>query len=306
MSTTAERAADPIGSAQRDAVARTAKGSYDDFFPSVHFTYEVLPNLQARASWSNSIGRPAFTNLLPNETVNTATEVVTIGNTSLKPQYSENIDLSLEYYFKPVGVFSVGYFTKSIEDFIVTGQIGVIGTGMDNGFDGRYAGYMLNSSFNGGKATVDGWEFNYSQALSMLPGVLKGTTIFANYTYLTTEGDYGTGANRSTSEVAGFYPKTGNAGITWKHGKFGASATVNYTGQYLATYSADQSRLRYRFERYITNFGFTYNLSRSLSFFADVQNAFNEPNSFYRYREDQVERITTAGTTLLIGVSGRF
>jgi iron complex outermembrane receptor protein len=306
LSTTAERNADPIGSAQRDAVARTSTGKYDDFFPSIHFTYNLAENLQARASWSNSIGRPAMGQLLPNETVNTTTEVVTVANTSLLPQYSENFDISLEYYLKPVGVFSVGYFTKRLSDFIVTGQIGVVGSGPDNGFGGRYDGYSLNSTYNAGTATVDGWEFNFSQALTMLPGVLKGTTVFANYTYLTTEGDYGTGDNRSTNEIAGFYPRTGNAGINWKYGKFGASASVNHTGKYLATYSADQSRLRYRFERNIVNFGFTYSMSRSANFFLDVQNAFNEPNSFYRYREDQVERITTAGSTILLGITGRF
>ncbi len=224
----------------------------------------------------------------------------------LKPQYAENWDASLEYYFKPVGVFSVGYFRKDISDFIVTGQIGVIGSGPDNGFGGRYSGYTLNSSFNAGEAKVNGWEFNYNQALSMLPGIFKGTSIFANYTYLTTNGDYGETAVRSTSDVVGFYPRTGNAGLNYKLKKFGASASVNYTGQYLATYAADASRLRYRFERYIVNFGLTYDLSRRFSFFADLQNAFNEPNSVYRYKESQVERITTAGTTMVFGVSGRF
>lgn len=304
--TTAQRTADPIGSAIIDAVPRTSKGNYDDFFPSVHFTYAITNNLQARASWSNSIGRPAFTNLLPSETVNDTTQIVTVGNTSLKPQYSENIDLSLEYYMKPVGVFSVGYFIKDLQDFIVTGQIGVIGTGADNGFGGRYAGYTLNSSFNGGTAKVKGWEFNYNQTLSMLPGALKTLSVFANYTYLTTDGDYGETGTRSTSDVVGFYPRTGNAGLNWKYGKLGLSGSVNYTGQYLATYAADASRLRYRFERSIVNFGATYNLSRTVNFFVDLQNAFNEPNSFYRTNESRVERITTAGTTMVFGITGRF
>ncbi|HWL16509.1 MAG TPA: TonB-dependent receptor [Opitutus sp.] len=306
LSTTAQRAADPIGSAEADAVARTDRGKYDDLFPSVHFTYSILENLQARASWSNSIGRPAFSRLLPNESVNTTTEVVTVGNAGLGPQYAQSVDLSLEYYFKPVGVFSVGYFTKDLSDFIVTGQIGVVGAGPDNGFGGRYEGYALNSTFNGGKAKIEGWEFNFSQTLTMLPGLLKGTTVFANYTYLTTSGDYGESGARSTNEIAGFVPRTGNAGLSWKHGRFGLSGSINYTGDYLSNYSADPSRLRYRYERSIVNFGFTYNLNRQLNFFVDLQNAFNEPISYYRYRESQVERITTAGTTMLFGVTGRF
>lgn len=307
LTTSAQRTADPVGSAYLDGNnPRTITGNYDDFFPSVHATYKFSKTLQARLSWSNSIGRPAFTNLLPNESVNTTTQVVTINNASLKPQHAENWDATIEYYFKPVGVISAGYFIKDIEDFIVSGQIGVVGTGADNGFGGRYEGYTLNSSYNGGTAKVRGWEFNYTQQFSKLPGILSGLGAFANYTYLTTSGDYGTAGARSTNEVAGFYPKTGNAGLTFKYRAFGLSASVNYTGKYLATYSADASRLRYRFDRTIVNFGTTYNLGRGLSIFADLQNAFNEPVRFYRAKTNQVERITTAGTTILLGVSGRF
>jgi TonB-dependent receptor len=79
--TTAQRTADPVGSAIADAIPRTSNGSYDDFFPSIHLTYAITSNLQARLSWSNSIGRPSFTNLLPNETVNDTTQVVSVGNT---------------------------------------------------------------------------------------------------------------------------------------------------------------------------------------------------------------------------------
>ncbi|WP_438480071.1 TonB-dependent receptor [Oleiharenicola lentus] len=303
LTTTAQRTADPIGSAILDTMPRTNSGSYDDLFPSIHFTYAITSNLQARASWSNSIGRAPFTNLLANATINETTRTISIGNPSLKPQYSENWDASLEYYFKPVGVFSVGYFRKNLADYIVTG---LIGKGEDLGYTGDRASYDLFSSFNGGSATVKGWEFSYSQTLSMLPSVLKTLSIFANYTYLTTDGDYGETGVRSTSEVAGFYPRTGNAGLNWKYRKLGLSASVNHTGVYLATYAADASRLRYRFERNIVNFGATYNLNRTVNFFADLQNAFNEPNSFYRYKESQVERITTAGTTIVFGINGRF
>ncbi len=307
LTTTAQRTADPLGSAYLDGNnPRTITGSYDNFFPSVHLSYKLTPKLQARLSWSNSVGRPAFTNLMPNESVNTTTQVVTINNAALKPQHAENWDVALEYYLKPVGVISIGYFMKDIEDFIVTGQIGVVGSGADNGFGGRYEGYMLNSSFNGGVAKVRGWEFNYTQQLTMLPGILSGLGAFANYTYLTTSGDYGTAGARSTDDVAGFYPETGNAGLTFKYRSFGASASVNYTGSYLASYSADASRLRYRFDRTIVNFGVNYYLGKGTSVFADLQNAFNEPSEFYRYTESQVERITTAGTTLVVGITGRF
>ena len=45
----------------------------------------------------------------------------------------------LEYYFKGVGALTVGWFHKSIDDYIVTGQVvGLIPGGLDNGYDGEY------------------------------------------------------------------------------------------------------------------------------------------------------------------------
>ena len=78
---------------------RYGSGSSRSYFPSAHFTYQVTRGLQARASWSNGVGRPATANLLPVETVNQAAETVTINNQSIKPQFTRNYDVSLEYYF---------------------------------------------------------------------------------------------------------------------------------------------------------------------------------------------------------------
>ena len=52
----------------------------------------------------------------------------------------------------------MGWFHKSLEDYIVSGQeIGMVGTGPDNGFDGFYEGYRFFTSVNAGSANVRGW-----------------------------------------------------------------------------------------------------------------------------------------------------
>jgi len=40
---------------------------------------------------------------------------------SLLPQTAENWDATLDYYFEPVGNFSIGWFRKQIKDYIVGG-----------------------------------------------------------------------------------------------------------------------------------------------------------------------------------------
>lgn len=303
-----QREADPVGSAIQDAPYQSTTGSYGNFFPGIHAIYYVTPNLQARLSWSNSVGRPTFTQLLPSYTVNTTSETVTLNNPSLKPQHAENWDIAIEYYFEPVGQLSVGLFRKDITDYIVTSRGGVIENGSYQGlYVGReYDGWAVNTYFNGSYAVVEGIEFNYQQQLTMLPGFLRGFGVFANYTRLRTRGEYGEEGARSTKEVANFYPEMANAGLTYKYHKFSASASVNYTGEYLATYSTDLSRLRYRNIRRLVNFNAGYTISKGLTLSLDIQNAFNEPNQYYRYLPERNERITMAGTSMVLGISGKF
>jgi hypothetical protein len=82
--------------------------------PSVHLTHDWNRNLKTRLSWSTSFGRPALTNLMPNESVNETNQTLTVNNPALLPQSSTNWDATLEYYFEPVGNFSVGWFHKEI------------------------------------------------------------------------------------------------------------------------------------------------------------------------------------------------
>ncbi|MSU23280.1 MAG: TonB-dependent receptor [Opitutus sp.] len=213
LSTTAQRTANAVAAAQADwNHPKKISGDYTNLFPSAHAVYRFTSRLQGRLSWSNTIGRPPPGSLLPVETPNNNTLILTVNNPSLKPQYSENWDAALEYYFEPVGQFSVGFFHKSIKDYISSGNAGVVGAGADNGYGGEYAGYSITSQTNTGSAKIKGWEFSYQQELTFLPGVLRGLGVFANFTVLDTKGDYGTGSAVSTTEVLGFIPHSGNVG----------------------------------------------------------------------------------------------
>jgi iron complex outermembrane receptor protein len=309
-STPAQQAADPIGSAQRDYANtfRTTSGSYTKWFPSVHLTHDFTPRLKARASWSTSFGRPPLNNLMPNEAINETNQTVTINNPDLKPQVAENWDASLEYYFEPVGSFSVGWFHKTIEDFFQNNvPFGIVPSGPNNGFGGEYEGFTLQGRGNLGEAVIQGWELSYQQQFTFLPGVLKGLGLFANYTYLTTHGDWGGGASLSTNDVPGFIPRTGNLGLSWRHREWSSRININYTGRYLdAANVANPALNLYRHDRTIVNVGVAYQVRPSVSLSMDVSNLFNERQEFYRGYVDRLQSSIIPGTTITFGVSGRF
>ncbi|MSU48700.1 MAG: TonB-dependent receptor [Opitutus sp.] len=309
-STAAQQLADPVGSAQRDYAnsARELRGSYTKSFPSVHLTHDLTPALKARLSWSTSFGRPSMANLAPNESPNESTQILTINNPSLRPQSAKNWDASLDYYFEPVGSLSVGWFHKTIRDYIVTGiDSGTVAPGRDNGYDGEYAGFAIRTSSNAGTAVVQGWEFSYQQQFTFLPGLLRGLGFMANYTVIDTHGDFGGSAYRKSGEIPGFRPRSGNVGLSWTHRRFSARVLVNTTSDYINSFDAVSPwRNLYVVHRSIYNVGFAYQLRPSVTLTGDVANLFNEPQAVYRGIPDRMQRTSINGTTVTLGVSGRL
>lgn len=309
-STAAQQQNDPVETARRDYAdnRRELQGSYTKSFPSVHLTQNFTRNLRGRMSWSTSFGRPALSNALPNETVNEANQTLTINNPALLPQTAENWDVTLDYYFEPVGNLSVGWFHKTIDHFIVAGAIaGTIPTGANNGFNGEYAGFSLRQSANAGTATVQGWEFSYQQQFTFLPGFLKGLGAMANFSVIDTHGDFGGTSNLSTGQVAGFVPRTGNLSLSWRYHGFNVRVLTNHTSGFIATYSAASvGRNLYRFPRTVVSLGFAYQVRPALAFTCDIDNLTNEEQALYRGIPDQVQSRSIPGTTITVGITGRF
>ncbi len=309
-STVAQQQADPIGSAQRDYAnsRRELAGSYTKSFPSVHISRDLTSNLKARASWSTSFGRPSMANSLPNESFSDVNQTLTINNPKLLPQTANNWDASLEYYFEPVGNLSVGWFHKTIKDYIVRGIIsGTVASGSDNGYNGEYSGYTVLTTANGGTAIAQGWELSYQQQFTFLPGLLKGLGLNANYTLIDARGNFGGTTKVSGNEVPDFVPRTGNVSVSWRYGRFTTLVLYNYTGYYITNYSAASiGRNLYRAKRSIVNLGVTYRVRPSLNLSCDISNLFNEPQAFYRGIPDQMQSTILTGTTITFGVRGQF
>jgi TonB-dependent receptor len=296
---------DPFKRAALDYGDVSNHGSYRRWFPSIHSTYDITANLKARLSWSTSFARPNFTNLIPSASVNDAQQTVTGANPGLGPQYSKNVDAKLEYYFKPAGLFSVGFFRKDIKDYIVTQEVGTVPFGPDNGFDGNYEGYRFFTSVNGGNARVKGWEFDYRQQLTFLPGLLRGLGLQANYTRLETEGNFGA-TYRRTGEITGFTPRSANASVTYTYRGFTARVTTSYTGTIITSYSTNAANRVYRKPITTTNLNLSYRVHRYATLFCDVSNIFETGPSFYRYIPERVREIRFMPSAVTFGVNGQF
>jgi TonB-dependent receptor len=107
--------------------------SYDHFLPALDFDIEVMENVIARFSYSKTIARPTYNNLSAASTVGTPssptllsdgpTATASSGNPALIPLESDNVDLSLEYYFDETSYVSVGFYDKRVKNFIGNEQV---------------------------------------------------------------------------------------------------------------------------------------------------------------------------------------
>lgn len=256
---------------------RTVSRDYRNVFPGLHLKYELANGLLTRASYSSSIGRPGFGSIIPNDNIDEDNRIVRANNPGLRPQYSDNFDATVEYYFEPAGQLSLGVFLKEISDFIYNTSGQLIGAGADNGFNGDYAGFELRSQANGGWARIKGWEANYHQRFASLPGAWSGLGVFANYTWLDTKGNYGNpGAVQSTNTLAGFTPQAANFGVSYIRDKYNFRIVYGHNAETLIAFNAQPYLRRYRLATHRVDIKLKYVLSRRLDVYLDAYNLFND------------------------------
>uniref|UniRef100_UPI000465ECBE TonB-dependent receptor n=1 Tax=Marinimicrobium sp. LS-A18 TaxID=1381596 RepID=UPI000465ECBE len=119
----------------------TIVGEYDNVLPSIDVSVNLTDDLLARASFSNTIGRPGYGSLIAARSVQNPGRPTALGgdnpsasqgNPGLEPLESRNIDLSLEYYYGNSSYVSAGYYEKKIENFIGTSVRSVVASGPDS------------------------------------------------------------------------------------------------------------------------------------------------------------------------------
>lgn len=113
-----------------DVIPSALEDDYDVSLPSIDFDIDVTDNIKLRASYSETIARSSFEDLRGNLSIGTVLRVVqgehtadgTVGNPGLLPHESENIDLSAEWYYGDSSYVSIGYFDKSVENFVTASE----------------------------------------------------------------------------------------------------------------------------------------------------------------------------------------
>jgi len=114
---------DSIGNRIQDGevTPTSTKGSYSFTLPRLNLAADLGDDVVVRFGWGKDIRRPDFDDLSTSFTFSTSPNPpVELGNPGLKPQEVTSIDFSVEWYFAPGAVASIGYFHKERTGLFVT------------------------------------------------------------------------------------------------------------------------------------------------------------------------------------------
>jgi TonB-dependent receptor len=252
---------------------------YLNVLPGLHLKYSFNPTTILRMAYSNTLARPNYFDLVPYEQVFPEDGEISIGNPSLEPTTSMNLDLSAEKYFKSVGLISVGGFYKSIQDFIISVTKN----------DYEYKGEVwddFTQPVNGGDATIAGVEVAYQQQFVFLPGPLKGIGIYLNYTYTHSKvKDFEIeGREDEALPLPGTPQNTFNASLSYEYRNLQFRASLNMADAFRDSEGIGESDFYDRWYDNVTylDLNAAYTIKNRWKVFMEANNLTNQPLRYFQ------------------------
>ncbi len=270
-------------------VVRTS--AYDNFFPSLSAKLHLNENLQAHLGYSSTLSRPALGNLGGVLEFNETTLIATVPNPDLLPERSKNFSGRLAYYFEPVGNLALTLFQNDISNSVTSQEFPASAFGFED--DPLYSTYRFISTGNRpGTLRVRGGTIEYSQALSFLPGVLRGLNASASYT-----------RTYASARRAAMVPHMISGTLSYRHRGLTFGVAGKWTDH---TPFSTTGVINYRKARTMIDLNGGYQLTARTGVFFQVRNLFNIAE--YRYQVDPTYPIsdTRVGTFWTFGLKGVF
>jgi TonB-dependent receptor len=186
----------PVANIPAFSKAQDFDNSYHNVLPSLNLRLKASDKLQFRFGFAGAMSRPDFSQLQAYTTLSQTADITNngstttvnsvnqsgegVGNPKLRPITSKQTDVTAEWYFSPVGSFTVALFNKRLKDVIINQlynfQIPDV--------NGKMQDFTISGPVNGARGRATGVELAYQQYFDFLPGAFSGLGLQANYTYV--------------------------------------------------------------------------------------------------------------------------
>ncbi|MCB0278609.1 MAG: TonB-dependent receptor, partial [Calditrichaeota bacterium] len=269
-----------------DETILKVKGSkdYTNIMPSVFLKYKLDPQSNIKASFTNTLARPNYYDLVPYIAENKDDEEVAIGNPDLEATTSVNIDLMYEKFLPNVGLISAGFFYKSINDFIFIyeskGSYTFIGDATPT------ANVQFARPLNGSDASLFGFEIAGQTQLGFINNTLRNFSIYGNYTFTssTIDGLPIEGRENEDLSLPGTAEHTINASLAYEESDFSVRLSMNYSSAFIEAGGIGSNAFydQYYDEAFRLDVNGSYNFTPQLSIFAEANNLTDQPLRYYQ------------------------
>ena len=275
--------------------------SYLNVLPAVLLKWDVNDDLKVRASFTNTLSRPKYADLVPNVIIDK--EDIAFGNPDLNATLSYNVDLSAEYYFKSVGLVSAGLFYKKINDFIV---------------DYRQQNYEyhgtvydeMKTPINAGDANLLGVEVAYQRDFGFIHPALKCVGLYGNYTYTYSKVNHFNFEGRENDDLRlpGSPEHTANLSLYFEKAGFNLRWSYNFASDFIDEVGEEAFYDRYydKVNYMDVNASYTFGKQFKTTIYADVTNLLNQPLRYYQGTPDRSMQAEYYGVRFNAGVKVTF
>jgi TonB-dependent receptor len=226
----------PNGSTGYTPEPVSSDGGYDKFLPAINVTADLTDSLIFRAAASETLMRPALTDLAYKRTANFNSFRFTDGNPNLEPTFAKQWEVGLEQYLPGGGLLAVSYFSKEIEGVVrqaLTGVVEDVTKYNANGtIDGVYDFDVYQPVNAEGSYDVTGVELVAIVPFGLIFPPLEGFGINANYTVLDSSLT-GQSIIDVPTPPAGLADNTYNVTLYYENDRFQARVSYNYKDKYV-------------------------------------------------------------------------
>lgn len=292
--------------------------TYDDWLPSFNLAATVTPAVVVRVAAASVMARPVLGNLNPGGTISTTgTLSITSGNPLLQPYRAKTLDTGIEWYFDKNAFLGLGVFSKNISTYIQTLRTNMAfkDTGLPlsllpSNFNGEEV-FSVNTPINTNGGRLNGFEINYQQPFTFLPGIGKNFGTLLNYTVVQSKIDYATTATGSsyiTDDLLNLSPTSWNATFYYDDGTFSGRISASARSSFLTRVPGQNNNdVEGKNGSVNVDFSMNYKVNKNLDVTLEATNLTNTPNDQFisRARNSAVVYNVT-GRELLIGARYKF
>ncbi|GEM_PF-768910 len=269
-----------------DIAPISAENSYNNFLPSVNFSYEIIDDLLFRAAASKSITRPTISQLGPDvswEVNSLPPRVSRNGNPMLNPFEANSYDLSLEWYGEDGAGAAIAAFRKDISNLITYAEFGedldipVFEPDGETPYQGEEFEFTVNGPINAREGMVQGIELSAQKIFE------NGFGIVANYTFVDSELEQEVDGEIILTSIDGVSENTYNLALMYEDEMFSTRLAYSFRDEFVACGScgpfSGAPKLTKEFGS--LDFSASFQITDEIAVYAEAQNLLNDDSLDY-------------------------